>query len=119
VRIHAGEADDWTPAAPCAALAKSLKASGQNVDIDVYPGAHHAFDQASSYVRLPNVDNGSACFARLASILGPVLSSTRRCLTRASATRLHRLCAQRRAPRLTRHPIRIPSTALTLAVQSN
>ncbi|MGH8764081.1 MAG: dienelactone hydrolase family protein, partial [Burkholderiales bacterium] len=31
VRIHAGGADDWTPAKPCAELAAALKASGQDV----------------------------------------------------------------------------------------
>jgi dienelactone hydrolase len=84
LRIHAGELDNWTPAAPCAALAKALKASGQDVEISVYPGAHHAFDQAASYAYLPNVNNGSACFARMASILGPVLSGTSRCVTRGA-----------------------------------
>lgn len=72
LRIHTGEADDWTPAKPCAELAASLKASGQDVAINVYPGAHHAFDQAQRYFFLPNVNNGSGCFRRLASILGPL-----------------------------------------------
>ena len=70
VRIHTGELDDWTPAKPCAELAAALKASGQDVAINIYPGAHHAFDQARGYIHLPNVGNGSACFPRLASILG-------------------------------------------------
>jgi dienelactone hydrolase len=73
VRIHTGEADDWTPAKPCAELAASLKAAGQDVAIQVYPGAHHAFDQAPPReIRLPNVNNGSACFPQSPSILGPV-----------------------------------------------
>lgn len=71
VRIHTGAADDWTPAAPCAELARALKASGQDVAIDVYPNAYHAFDQAGTYVYLPNVMNGSACFPKLESLLGP------------------------------------------------
>ena len=74
VRIHIGEADDWTPAAPCVALASALKASGQNVDITVYPGAHHAFDVPGLQVAFrPNVNNGSGCFPQLASILGPMV----------------------------------------------
>jgi dienelactone hydrolase len=74
VRIHTGEADDWTPARPCAELAASLKAAGQDVAITLYPGAHHAFDQAPPReIYLPKVNNGSACFPQLASILGPVL----------------------------------------------
>ena len=72
VRIHTGEADDWTPARPCAELAASLKAAGQDVAITVYPGAHHAFDQAPPReIYLPKVNNGSACFPQLTSILGP------------------------------------------------
>jgi dienelactone hydrolase len=73
VRIHAGGADDWTPAKPCADLAASLKAAGQDVAIDVYPGAHHAFDQAPPReIHLPRVNNGSLCFPQSPSILGPV-----------------------------------------------
>ena len=76
VRIHTGEADDWTPAKPCAELAAALKASGQDVAIDVYPGAHHGFDQAPRKVFRPNVNNGSGCFPQAASILGPVRASS-------------------------------------------
>jgi len=73
VRIHTGEADDWTPAKPCAELAASLKAAGQDVAIHVYPGAHHAFDQAPPReIHLPKVNNGSLCFPQSPSILGPV-----------------------------------------------
>lgn len=73
VRIHTGEADDWTPARPCAELAASLRAAGQDVAIDVYPGAHHAFDQAPPReIHLPKVNNGSACFPQSPGILGPV-----------------------------------------------
>jgi dienelactone hydrolase len=39
-----GAADDWTPAAPCEALAAEAKAQGEAVDIVVYPGAYHDFD---------------------------------------------------------------------------
>ena len=73
VRIHTGAADDWTPAKPCAELAAMLKASGQNVDITVYPGAHHAFDQARRAVFRPEVNNGSNCFPQRTSILGPIV----------------------------------------------
>jgi dienelactone hydrolase len=72
VRIHTGAADDWSPAAPCAELAASLKASGQDVAINVYPNALHLFDQAASYEYLPNAGNGSGCFLKLASVLGPL-----------------------------------------------
>ena len=73
VRIHTGESDDWTPAKPCAELAAALRASGQDVAIQVYPNAHHAFDVPGLQLTyLPRVNNGSHCFPRLASILGPV-----------------------------------------------
>jgi len=73
VRIHTGALDDWTPAKPCAELAASLKASGQDVGITIYPGAHHAFDQARRQVFRTDVNNGSDCFPQMLSILGPVV----------------------------------------------
>lgn len=72
VRIHTGGADDWTPAKPCAELAASLKGSGQDVAINVYPGAHHGFDQARGYFYLPNVGNRADCIVHMSSILGPL-----------------------------------------------
>jgi dienelactone hydrolase len=41
VLLLVGEADDWTPAAPCVALAAR---AGEAVELHVYPGAHHDFD---------------------------------------------------------------------------
>jgi len=40
-----GEADDYTEAKPCVDLASSARASGAPVDITLFPGAHHAFDE--------------------------------------------------------------------------
>lgn len=76
VRIHIGAADDWTPAKPCAELAASLKASGQDVAITVYPDAYHKFDQARAYVYLPAVLNPAECFVQLPSILAPVVAAS-------------------------------------------
>ncbi len=42
--ILIGEADDWTAAAPCSALAAAAKAAGESVEIVTYPGAYHDFD---------------------------------------------------------------------------
>lgn len=86
LRIHAGEADDWTPARPCVALVAQLKAAGQDAEVRVYPGAHHAFDQARGHHFLPKVGNGSKCAPKLVSILGPVLpdGSVRGCVTRGA-----------------------------------
>ena len=72
VRIHTGAADDWTPAKPCADLAGSLKAAGQDVSISVYPDAYHSFAEARDTVFLPNVVNPADCFAKMPSILGPL-----------------------------------------------
>lgn len=72
VRIHTGAADDWTPAKPCAELAASLKAAGQDIAITVYPDAAHSFDQARETVYLPKVANAADCFPQSPSILGPI-----------------------------------------------
>jgi len=42
--ILIGDRDDWTPAAPCQALAETAQRAGQPVAIKVYPDAHHSFD---------------------------------------------------------------------------
>jgi len=56
-----GEADDWTPAAPCVELAQKLKTAGLPVQTITYANAHHGFDQPSGQIRyLPNVYNPAA-----------------------------------------------------------
>jgi dienelactone hydrolase len=42
--ILMGDADDWTPPAPCDRLAKAARGRGENVDLVLYPGAVHDFD---------------------------------------------------------------------------
>lgn len=42
--ILMGDADDWTPPAPCDFLAKSARARGEPVELVLYPGAVHDFD---------------------------------------------------------------------------
>jgi dienelactone hydrolase len=42
--ILIGEKDDWTPAEPCRHLAEASRAAGYPVDIKIYPGAFHSFD---------------------------------------------------------------------------
>ncbi|MBS1209966.1 MAG: peptidase family protein [Proteobacteria bacterium] len=39
-----GEADDWTPAAPCVALTQAVAARGEAMQIVTYPGTYHDFD---------------------------------------------------------------------------
>lgn len=42
--ILIGEADDWTPAAPCETLARLASGQGDAVEIRTYPNAFHDFD---------------------------------------------------------------------------
>ena len=42
--ILIGEKDDWTPAEPCRMLADASRGAGYPVEIKIYPGAHHSFD---------------------------------------------------------------------------
>ncbi len=44
IRIFHGEEDDWIPAKPCLDLVKTWREHGVDIDMTVYPGAHHAFD---------------------------------------------------------------------------
>lgn len=39
-----GEADDWTPVAPCKALAAAVSARGEPMQIVTYPDTYHDFD---------------------------------------------------------------------------
>jgi dienelactone hydrolase len=39
-----GEADDWTPAAPCRALARAVAARGEPMALVTYPDTYHDFD---------------------------------------------------------------------------
>jgi dienelactone hydrolase len=42
--ILIGEADDWTPAAPCKALGEAATREGQALSVVLFPGAFHGFD---------------------------------------------------------------------------
>ncbi|QJR16971.1 hypothetical protein DSM104440_03808 [Usitatibacter palustris] len=57
--IQAGAADDWTPARHCEALAARSK-DGKPVEIDVYPGAHHAFDGYGKVRTRSDVSNAAS-----------------------------------------------------------
>ena len=46
-----GEADDWTPAAPCHALAAAAAGQAPGVQLEAYEGAYHGFDGTAA-VRL-------------------------------------------------------------------
>jgi dienelactone hydrolase len=46
-----GEADNWTPAAPCEAFVAGAKQRGAPVEFKLYPNAHHVFDALNRPVR--------------------------------------------------------------------
>ena len=69
--IQSGSADDWTPARECEALTANARRRGIPVEIDVYEGAHHAFDGIEGRVRFrPEVRNISSPSGRGAHV-GP------------------------------------------------
>lgn len=55
-----GGKDDWAPAAPCEALARTASAAGRSVTAVVYPDAYHHFDGAEVRRRtfVPEARNG-------------------------------------------------------------
>jgi dienelactone hydrolase len=56
-----GEADDWTPAAPCQAWIKQMQAAKQLANIALYPGAFHDFDSPGAKLRVrKDVPNGTS-----------------------------------------------------------
>lgn len=83
IRIHTGELDDWTPAKPCEEYVASLKASGQDAGIHVYPKAHHAFDDPSQeFYYGANFQNVAKCWWRGAAILDPMTVEPLSCVSR-------------------------------------
>jgi dienelactone hydrolase len=57
--LFIGEADDWTPAAPCAGWVKRLQNEKQPATITLYKGAFHDFDAPNIKHRVRNeVPNG-------------------------------------------------------------
>jgi dienelactone hydrolase len=91
MRIHSGALDDWTPAAPCAALVERARKAGQDASITVYPDAHHSFDNLAVPLRYsPNVENYAKCFWTARSLLGPFSGSdAATCRTRGATAGLN------------------------------
>lgn len=82
VLIQAGGADDWTPAAACVALAAAARGA---VEIDVYEGAHHAFDRVEGRVRhRADVRNRASPTGRGATV-GPHPEAREKSLERTTA----------------------------------
>lgn len=53
-----GDADDWTPAEPCAALAREAAGAVPSIDVERYAGAHHGFDSELPVRLRSDVPNG-------------------------------------------------------------
>ncbi|HTO12331.1 MAG TPA: dienelactone hydrolase family protein [Candidatus Binatia bacterium] len=68
--ILIGESDDWTPAAPCRALAERAEKAGYPVAIKLYPGAHHSFDSPNPVRYVATRINPSAASGRGATTGG-------------------------------------------------
>ena len=57
--LFIGEADDWTPAAPCEMWVKTLQEYKQDAAITIYPAAYHDFDNPAGKLRVrSDVPNG-------------------------------------------------------------
>ena len=84
VLIQAGSADDGTPASQYVALARAAPAEPA-VEIDVYEGAHHAFDRIEGRGRYrANVSNLAGPTGRGATV-GPHPEARARSLARTTA----------------------------------
>lgn len=69
-RILIGALDDWTPAKLCTDLLPRIRETSELVDLKVYPGAHHGFDNMSPVTFLPNVMNENRSGRRGATVGG-------------------------------------------------
>jgi len=49
--LAAGDKDDYTPAQQCLDVADRMKRDGQPVEVNVYPGAYHDFDNTHAYFK--------------------------------------------------------------------
>ncbi len=56
--MQLGTDDDWTPPAPCVALAERLQKHGRDVTLHVYPGSVHGFDGTAPVRVRADVPNG-------------------------------------------------------------
>jgi dienelactone hydrolase len=90
LRIHTGEKDDWTPAAPCVENMARYRADGADVVVTVYPGAPHGFDAVGAALTyMPNVLNGSACRVVLTSIDDAPNGADLGCIKRGATSGYH------------------------------
>ncbi|NRR31793.1 dienelactone hydrolase family protein [Oxalobacteraceae bacterium] len=51
IMMALAEKDDYTPIRPCQNFADMIKSTGQEIEVHVYPGAYHDFDNTVNYLR--------------------------------------------------------------------
>lgn len=62
IMLAMGEKDDYTPPQLCLNFADVMKRDGQPVEIHLYPGAYHDFDNTASYFRFhPGATTANRC----------------------------------------------------------
>ena len=94
LRVHTGEKDDWTPAAPCVESMARYRADGGDVVVTVYPDAPHGFDAVGAAMTyLPHVLNGSACRVVLTNIDEAPNAADLGCLKRGATSGYHSAAA--------------------------
>ena len=65
LQIYIGEADNWTPAAPCIDLVNTINNEGGNAHIELYPNAFHSFDANAPLELHPDAYSWANCKLKL------------------------------------------------------
>ena len=68
MQIYIGEADNWTPAAPCIDLVKAINQEGGNANIELYPDAFHSFDAEAPLRLHPDAYSWANCKLKLSAV---------------------------------------------------
>ena len=68
MQIYIGEADNWTPAAPCIDLVKAINHEGGNAHIELYPDAFHSFDAEAPLKLHPDAYSWANCKLKLSAV---------------------------------------------------
>ena len=85
LRMHVGEADDLTPASPCAITAERMRTAGVDVTLTSYPGAHRAFDLQEDARYFPEWVTVGKCNLSLPSVSAPLpMNEISKCATRGA-----------------------------------
>ena len=65
LQIYIGEADNWTPAAPCIDLVNTINKEGGDAHIELYPNAFHSFDADAPLELHPDAYSWANCKLKL------------------------------------------------------